>query len=271
MKNKKYVSIALLSSIALYSNINSMEKEPKYDNINNGLSQIGNTPYEFLQVFYENVLGRVINDLRDISLKSIREMKKNIQIGISSMPMLSNHINKNLKYDKDYIRKLVTSLIQERLSDLIERNKKDYQGKYKGLSKDELNDELSNLIDGFYDHDRYTQETFFIQIVELILAGVDINTKNDYGDTVLMLAAARGYKDVVELLVASGAKVNINNNINRTALMQASSKGHIDIVRLLIAAGADINISDIMGATALSLATNYGYSDILKLLRKSSC
>ncbi len=38
------------------------------------------------------------------------------------MPILFNHINKNIKYDKDHIRKLVVLLIQERLSYLIERD-----------------------------------------------------------------------------------------------------------------------------------------------------
>jgi len=267
MKNKKYISIALLLSIVLHNNINSMGKESEYNNTNNGLSQIGNTPYELLQVFYEDVLGRTINDLRDISVESIKEMKKNIQIGISGMPMLSNHINKNLKYDKDYIRKLVTSLIQERLSYLIERDKKDYQGKYKGFSQDALNIKL--ILSAFLSD--------FDDALQLILAGADVNNIDDYSNNALDWAVFRNHnKEIVELLIAAGTDLNnIQNSSSGTALMHAIMHERADIVRLLIDSGADVNAINKDGSTALMLvATTRRYRididiDIVRLLIKA--
>jgi ankyrin repeat protein len=53
-----------------------------------------------------------------------------------------------------------------------------------------------------------------------------------------MLAAERGHKEVVELLLESGADVNAKSNIGWTALMLAAFNGHKEIVEILKSYGA---------------------------------
>jgi ankyrin repeat protein len=44
--------------------------------------------------------------------------------------------------------------------------------------------------------------------------GVDVNAKNDDGQTPLHNAAIQGHKEIAELLIAKGADVNAKNDIN---------------------------------------------------------
>ena len=59
------------------------------------------------------------------------------------------------------------------------------------------------------------------------------------GYTSLMMAALYGNIEIVNLLIASGADVNIKNDFGTTALMLAKNKGgNSRIFNLLISAGA---------------------------------
>src|ERR1035438_7582111 len=67
------------------------------------------------------------------------------------------------------------------------------------------------------------------------------------GMTPLHWAAARGHKDVAELLLANGADVNAKNtgttglNTGLTPLHYAAGSGHKDVAELLLANKADVN------------------------------
>src|SRR3989442_1200196 len=80
-----------------------------------------------------------------------------------------------------------------------------------------------------------------MEFLPTIGTDTDMNGKNEEGNTVLMWATKKGYKDIVELLLAKGANVHIRDNDDFTALMWAAWNGNKDIVELLLANGADIN------------------------------
>ena len=65
--------------------------------------------------------------------------------------------------------------------------------------------------------------------------GVDATVGKD-GDTVLILAAKKGSKAIVELLLANKADPNIKNKDGKTALGIAKRKGHQEIIDILRAA-----------------------------------
>ncbi len=72
----------------------------------------------------------------------------------------------------------------------------------------------------------------------LLGKGVDINTKDRYGMTPLILAAFGGHYNMVEILIDNGADVDAEDKDGNTALLVALNHGHNEIVKLLMTATA---------------------------------
>ncbi len=99
----------------------------------------------------------------------------------------------------------------------------------------------------------------------LIQAGADVNARSlQYGTTVLMMAAMKGYNEVVAELLAAGAKVNETNKSKYTALMLAARGNHKTVIQQLLKAGARKGMKDSSGKKAVDHATS---SDVKRLLR----
>jgi len=97
-------------------------------------------------------------------------------------------------------------------------------------------------------------------------AGANVDAKDKYDQTALMLASHCGLTDLVGLLIKAGANVNAKYKDGCTALTWASMNFNTDIVELLIKAGADINAKDNYVETALMYASVWGHKDIVELL-----
>ena len=88
------------------------------------------------------------------------------------------------------------------------------------------------------------------------------NYKNNSVNSLLYLAADRGYLDTVKYLITNRANhlitnranPNIQNNLGWAPLHLAAVEGHLPIVQILIAKGADINIRNNNGQTPLFVA-----------------
>lgn len=96
------------------------------------------------------------------------------------------------------------------------------------------------------------------------------NTKDQAGQTPLMLAAGFGTPEAVQALVAAGADVKAISSAGITALH--SSVGDVRKVRLLLDAGADVNVSSQLGRTPLQVAaaTNGSAETVGLLLEKGA-
>lgn len=104
-------------------------------------------------------------------------------------------------------------------------------------------------------------------VVKLLLEhGADKNSKDSYGQSVVMTAASNHRTDALKLLIAAGADVSAPNQYRITPLAVAAEQGHLDIVNMLVAAGAKVNARDTAGGTALSVAILRGYTDIVAAL-----
>ncbi len=124
-----------------------------------------------------------------------------------------------------------------------------------------------------------------------LAAGTDVNAKDSFGMTPLLLAGAKNQKEVVELLIAEGADVNAKDISGTTTLIYAATNGHKEIVELLrkhgvkpstinlavsggdtqgvkefLAAGTDVNAKDNIGLTPLHVAASRGHKEIVELL-----
>ena len=85
--------------------------------------------------------------------------------------------------------------------------------------------------------------------------------------TAIMVAAEKGYQDIVQMLVEAGANVNKKDPTHNTALILAAANNNADCVRILAQAGADVNADDLIyGETALHDAARKGNIAMAKIL-----
>ncbi len=97
--------------------------------------------------------------------------------------------------------------------------------------------------------------------------GENINLTNDSLYTPLMIAAKKGYLEIVKILVQAHANLDHQAKNGETALILAASHHNRDIVRYLIDNGANVNIRDNNRNTALTIAAKKGFPRISKMLR----
>lgn len=100
----------------------------------------------------------------------------------------------------------------------------------------------------------------------MLKKGETIDLEGPGRETVLTIAAANGYGDMVELAIANGARIDHENAYGKTALSWAAERGHIRAAELLIKAGADVNHQTREGLTPLMLAVRENRIRIVELL-----
>jgi ankyrin repeat protein len=134
------------------------------------------------------------------------------------------------------------------------------------------------------------------ELASLIQRGLDPDTVDAQGNTLLILAAREGHTAAVEALVSRRARLDYRNPAGDSALMLAVLRGHEDTARALLkagaavahdgwaplhyaafegrdrliepilAAGADVNIPAPNKATALMLAARNGHIKVVRRL-----
>ena len=106
----------------------------------------------------------------------------------------------------------------------------------------------------------------------LLESGMDVNRIGRVCDgyTALHVAAYKGHRAVVKVLIDAGADVNTRDTSNRlhfgTPLFLAATHGHASVVHQLIKAGANVHLSTSTGLTPLAIARNNGHWGCQKAL-----
>lgn len=100
---------------------------------------------------------------------------------------------------------------------------------------------------------------------QLILRRARLNARNRDGDTALRMAAFAGKLAFVQRLVEAGAEVNM---YGWSPLSYAAFNGHAAVVDYLLKRGAEINATTENGSTALLLAARNGHFPVVEVLLK---
>jgi ankyrin repeat protein len=107
---------------------------------------------------------------------------------------------------------------------------------------------------------------------DLLLRGIDVDARDRYGQTGLMLAAHAGHRHIVETLIAHRANLNVTAKFGLSALMLAVIAGQEEVALLLARAGADLFIRGtgtpgFSNRTASDLAAASGMQELAEKLK----
>jgi ankyrin repeat protein len=108
----------------------------------------------------------------------------------------------------------------------------------------------------------------------LLQAGAEIDAKDRYGQTALMLAAHGGHLVAVEALLRHGPDLNVTAKYGLSALMLAIVAGHEKIALALVRAGADLELRGrgtpgFWNKTAYDLAEERGMAPLCAEITKA--
>jgi len=94
--------------------------------------------------------------------------------------------------------------------------------------------------------------------------GLDPNSSDRDGNTILMIASRLGHADIASDLIARKASLTRQTRHGDTALLMASLGGHLDVVKLLVGAGAAVQTGD--GWQPLHYAAFSGADEVVRYL-----
>ena len=139
----------------------------------------------------------------------------------------------------------------------------------------------SSVFAGVYETILNAAENGHTSVVQdLVARGMDINTTDADGSTLLLIATRGDNPVLVEYLLKNRAKVGKSNRFGDTALHLAASKGSTacltlllaagaEVVELLVAKGALLDTRAPNGRTALMLAAQNDHADVSLVLRRA--
>jgi cytohesin len=102
----------------------------------------------------------------------------------------------------------------------------------------------------------------------LLANKAEVNAKTSNGSTPLQVAVQNDHKDLMELLLAGGSDVNAKDNNGLTPLHWAAFFGHKELAELLLANKAKINAKNNDGNTPLQVAIDQDRKEMAELLRQ---
>ncbi|XP_067653296.1 ankyrin repeat domain-containing protein 50-like [Haliotis asinina] len=105
-------------------------------------------------------------------------------------------------------------------------------------------------------------------VVELLVKHrADMSLTTRFGNNILYLACEQGYSDIVKYLLSlKCVDINIRGWNQRTPVTVAAYKGHKKVVELLVKHGADLSLATAKGNSILHMACSQGEYDVVKYL-----
>lgn len=100
-------------------------------------------------------------------------------------------------------------------------------------------------------------------VTHLLASGGDVNEKNEEGVTLLHMACASGYKEVVCLLLDHGGDVNVGDSLYWTPLHLAAKHGQTHLVKLLLGRQANPHLLNCREEKASDIAATEFIEEML--------
>ena len=106
-----------------------------------------------------------------------------------------------------------------------------------------------------------------VSIIEIILSdGIEVNSKDSFGATPLMIAATKCKKEAVDFLLSKGADPSLTTNTGRNSLHAAAEGGDVSIVETMLSHDIPLDSTDNDGITSLMIAAALNNIETVKIL-----
>lgn len=96
----------------------------------------------------------------------------------------------------------------------------------------------------------FARHNKFAELESLFIEGLNPDSKDQNGNTLLIIAAQNDNKRILKLCLRYGARINMQNSMGNTALHFATEYKYENIYNYLIQKGADTTIKNLRGKKA---------------------
>ena len=155
---------------------------------------------------------------------------------------INNTTNKNYKADLN--ENSFTSINKGKNIDNSFTKNEELSANLTDLSKD-LEKEFHINFMNDYDIFSLARHGRYIELESLFLNGIDPDSKDNFGNTILIIAAQNGNKRIAKMALRYGAQINMFNIMGNTALHFCYEYNYIDLADYLISKGANPNIKNL--------------------------
>lgn len=249
---KRYIIIILVIFLSNY--LIAMDIEKNNQNTKSELLELSD---EMLIEIIQHIMISYINNWNVISRFDHEVNVVNLIKDLNNLKLVNKELNNKLSVTE--ISNLFQKIRYNRFSYLFKKLKEKSTLEQPNIN--ELNSRLNSIINNEVEFDPE-------EVIQLLIAGADLNLKDQNENTILSKAIAQGSKELIEVIKELGFNVvsDLHDTFKLTPLMKASSYGHKNIVSMLLKLAADIDSKDIYKGTALIYACKRGHTDIVKLL-----
>lgn len=107
-------------------------------------------------------------------------------------------------------------------------------------------------------------------VAKALERGIDVNTQDESGKSLLLIATQADYVEMVELLLRHGADVNLQDNRHDSAFLYAGAAGQTNFLELFLKHGARFDVYNRYNGTALIPACERGHVETVRLLANTN-